>query len=169
MSMVIYLRRASEADVARIGEDGEAADRFVFEEGDPEQNLVDFDVAWDVLHFLLCGTAQRDAGHPLSIIACQLPELGLEANGFGGFSVIPPETVRRFAEALEALPDDELMRRFNTGAWASADLYFGDVLAEDARENGPEVRAFVFQRVPALRRLVMKCAANGDALIRVLR
>lgn len=169
MSMVIYLRRASEADVARIGEDGEAADRFVFEEGDPEQNLVDFDVAWDVLHFLLCGTAQRDAGHPLGIIACQLPEVGLDANGFGGFSIISPETVRRFAEALEALPDDELARRFEADDWAAADIYFGDVLAEDTRENGPEVRAFVLQGVPSLRRLVASCAATGDGLIRVLR
>jgi len=94
MSMVMYLRRASETDIAKIGEDAAAAERSAFEECEEASDLIDFDVAWDAVHFMLCGDT-RDSNHPLGIIACNLPELGLDANGLGGFSVISSTGMKR--------------------------------------------------------------------------
>ncbi len=165
--MVIYLRRASPADIARIGEDTDAAERFAFEEGDPDRDLVDFDVAWHAVHFMLCGDSD-DSSHPLGIIACRLPELGLDANGFGGFSVIAPEGMKEFADALAALDDDELASRYNPQAWMDHELYRGDMFVEHDAEDPGETRAYVMQGVPALRRLAASCAANGDGAIRIL-
>jgi len=167
MSMVMYLRRASHADIARIGEDSEAAHRFAFEEGDQDRDLVDFDVAWDAVHFMLCGESY-DTVHPLGIIACRLPEIGLDANGFGGFSVISPLAMKHFAKALAALSDEELARRYDPHAWLANDLYRGDMFVEDDEENPAETRAYVMQGVPALRRLASSCAANGEGAIRIL-
>ena len=168
MSMVMYLRRASEADIARIEEDSAAAVRFAFEEGDQSQDLVDFDVAWDAVHFMLCSDT-RDSDHPLGIIACVLPEVGLDANGLGAFSVISPAAMKRFAEALDAISDDELARRYDPPAWFAADLYRRDMFVEDGVENSPETRAYVMQSIPALQRLASSCAANGEGAIRLLR
>ena len=164
----MYLRRASEADITRIGSDSEAAERFIFDEGDPDRDQVDFDVAWEALHFMLCGE-MYDTVHPLGIIACRLPELGLDANGFGGFSVISPVAMKQFAEALEALSDDELARRYDPAAWLRNDLYRADMFVEDDAENSTETRAYVLQGVPALRRFASSCAANGEGALRILR
>jgi len=168
MSMVMYLRRASEADISRIGESSAAAERFAFVEGEQDNDLVDFDVAWDAVHFMLCGDT-NDSDHPLGIIACRLPEFGLDANGFGGFSVVSPAAMKRFANALAAISDDELARRYDPAAWLANDLYRGDMFVEQDEENSAETQVYVMQSVPALRRLASNCAANGEGAIRLLR
>jgi hypothetical protein len=104
----------------------------------------------------------------LGIIACRLPELGLDAKGFGGFSVITPAAMKRFAEALEAISDDELALRYDPAAWLANDLYRGDMFVEDDMENSAETRAYVMQSVPALRKLASTCAALGEGAIRIL-
>ena len=164
----MYLRRASEADIARIGEDSDAAERFIFEEGGTDRDAVDFGVAWDALHFMLCGETY-DTVHPLGIVACRLPELGLDANGFGGFSVIAPLAMKQFAEALDALSDEELAGRYDPAAWLANDVYRGDMFVEHDAENSAETRAYVMQGVPDLRRFASRCAANGEGALRILR
>lgn len=168
MSMVMYLRRASEADIVRIGDDTTAAERFAFEEGEQGSDLVDFDVAWHAVHFMLCGDAD-DSDHPLGIVACRLPEIGLDAHGFGGFSVVSPAAMKCFAEALDTLSDDDLARRHDPAAWLANDLYCSDVFVEHDKENSAEARAYVMQGMPALRALASSCAANGEGVIRLLR
>lgn len=167
MSMVMYLRRASDTDIARIGEDADALDHFVFEEGDQGSDLVDFDLAWHALHFMLCGEIDG-CNHPLGIIACKLPLIGLDANGFGGFSFIPPVAMKHFAEALVAISDDELNRRYNPPAWLTHDLYRADMFAEYDAENSAETRAYIMQGVPRLRQFASSCAASGEGAIRIL-
>ncbi len=168
MSMVMYLRRAGDANIARIGEDEEAAVRFVFEEGDASCDLVDFDVAWAAIHFMLCGAAY-DGDHPLGIVAGRLPEHGVDADGNVGFWVISPKTMKRFAGALESLSDEDLISRYDPPAWLAAGIHRGEMLAEDDEEDHAGTLAYVLQSVPRLRQLASSCAAAGDGALRILR
>ena len=117
---------------------------------------------------MLCGESY-DTVHPLGIIACRLPELGCDANGFGGFSVVSPLAMERFAEALAALSDEDLARRYDPRTWLAHDLYRADMFVENDEENAEETRAYVMQGVPALRLFASNCAANGEGAIRILQ
>jgi hypothetical protein len=77
--------------------------------------------------------------------------------------------MKRLAQALGALSDDELAGRYDPAAWRANDIYRGDMFVEHDEENSAETREYVMQGVPALRRLASSCAAKGEGAIRLLR
>jgi hypothetical protein len=158
MSMILYLGRATSEDVARLEEDPEELGPFMFER-QAGGAVVDFDKAWHVLHFMLCGDMGRTAS-PLSVMLGTDEGLkGTEAH-FYGYWVITPDEVRAFDGALSALSDEEIAARYDLDAVAQHNLYGADFFAD---EDG--VLTYIMQGVPALRRMARAAAGAGDYII----
>ncbi len=164
MSMVIYLRRAGEADLARLIADPSVFETFLFDEGVENLDIVDFDKAWDALNFMLCGNRRVEGAHPLGLICEALPELGADENGFGGFGIVSAERMRVFADALDRLDDATLAARYDPKAMEREDVYLADLFVDE----GHEALDYVMQGVPALRRFAANCRATGDGAIRAI-
>lgn len=158
--MVIYLRRAGDADIDRLVADPSVFEDFVFEEGVEDLDFLDLGEAWHALHYLLTGSAD-DVGHVLGIIIAALPELGADENGEGGIGLIAPPLMRAFADALDRQDDATLARRFDPRAMARADVYMADSFGADALE-------YVMRGIPALRNFAAQCRRTGDGAIRVI-
>ena len=162
MGMVMYLRRASIADIARLDADPRGVSDFVFEDA-AEQDLIEFDKAWQALHFMLTGEA-FGMGQPLGIIADETPMRSSDGIGSLEYSIVPPDRMVAFDAALKALDDGSLARRYDPAAMAAQDVYLADSLLND----GPEALDYILQGVPALRRFAASCADAGSGAIRVL-
>ena len=163
MGMVIYLRRASPADIARLTSDAADWEDFAFEQGDPVADLIDFDKAWHALHYMLT-VAEYDTVNPLGIIAGNGEMFGTDENGYGGFSIISPDAMAAFNTALSALSDEALAKRYDPAAMAKADIYLSDVFLDE----GNEALEYVVQGLPRLRIFAASCAAAGDGALRIL-
>ena len=163
MSMVIYLRRATAADIARLTDSPSDFERFAFEDGDQADHIIDFDKAWDALDFLLTGTP-RTTDDPLAIIAADGELFGVDEHGFGGFSIISPDRMAAFARALEAVSDEQLAARYDPAAMEREDIYLADFFVEE----GADALDYILQGVPALRRFAASCAAKGEGALRIL-
>ena len=165
MGMVMYLRRATPADIERFGHDPAAAEDFVFpvDYDESDDGLIEFDKAWQALHFMLTGEAYG-LGQPLGIIADETPFVRTGDIGSFEFSVVSPDRMAVFAASLANLDDAALAARYDPEAMAAADVYMADVFLEE----GPEALEYIMQGVPALRKLASVCAAAGDGAIRVL-
>ncbi|KQN36617.1 hypothetical protein ASG37_13600 [Sphingomonas sp. Leaf407] len=161
MGMVIYLRRAGDADLDRLVADPSVFETFVFDEGVENLDLVDFDMGWHALHYLLTGSAD-DVGHPLGLIIAALPELGADENGEGGIGLIAPERMKAFADALDAQDDATIARRFDQKAMMKADVYLADTFV------GGDAIDYILQGLPALRQFAAHCRRTGDGAIRVI-
>ncbi|HEY5724076.1 MAG TPA: YfbM family protein [Allosphingosinicella sp.] len=160
MGMVLYLRRV---DGPIPGDPDEFYDEFMFsEDADANGDLVDFDKAWHAVHFLLTGSADESDG-PLSLLGGKGEPIG-EDNGYGPPLLVSAADMSAFNDALAAISDDELARRYDADAMLAADIYLADALARD----GEAGREYVFQGIPALRRFAEKCARQGsDAIVLV--
>ncbi len=164
MGMIIYLRRASVAEIDRFTADPSAVGDFVFEQGDAEAALIEFDKAWHALHFALTGEAYGD-GHVLGIIAGNAPRIESAESGLGEFWVISPDRMAEFATALEKIDDRTLASRIDIDAMVTADIYIADAFAED---DANEAAGYILQGVPALRRFAAACRDVGDGALRVI-
>jgi len=160
MGMVIYLRRAGDADIDRLVADPSVFEDFLFEEGVEDLDFLDLGEAWHALHYLLTGSAD-DVGHTLGIIIAALPELGADENGEGGIGLIAPPLMRAFADALDRQDDAILARRFDPRAMAKADVYMADSFGADGLD-------YVMRGIPALRNFAAQCRRTGDGAIRVI-
>ena len=80
-------------------------------------------------------------------------------------ALIPPEAMRQFHEALSALPDEELKRRFERREFVRDDVYNGELFAEGVDGPGWD---YISQGIPGLRRLAEQCFSDGSAVLRVM-
>jgi hypothetical protein len=161
--MVLCLRQAKDDDLSRLRSDTEAADDFLFDdEAYASGALVDFDKAWNALHFMLTGN-DAETDHPLSFFPNNPERIGTD-NGYGGPWIYTPAQVRAFNDALAALSDEELMARYDPSEMVKHDVYLADALIDD----GPEGLEYVMQSVPALRALMEKSAAEGSSIVGII-
>ncbi|MHC9417150.1 DUF1877 family protein [Sphingomonas citri] len=163
--MVIYLRRATPAEIERFSADPASAEPFFFPDagGGDDAALIDFDKAWDALHFLF--TEGKTSGdHPLGLIAEKTPFLRTGPVGSFEFSIVTPERLAVFAAALAQVDDRTLRHRYDPAAMADAEVY----LADDFLDDGPDALDYIMQSVPALRQWAANGAAAGDGALRVL-
>jgi hypothetical protein len=132
---------------------------FFFEEGE-EGDLIDFDKAWDALHFMLTGEPWSTEG-PLAIMFYQGEEIGPN-DGYGPARFIPKEVMSSFNTAMKNLSDEDIAKRYDPNAMDEAQLYASYIFAEE----GDEALDYVMQGVPQLRTFAGKCAAtNSGALV----
>ncbi|MGK6321806.1 DUF1877 family protein [Sphingomonas sp. DT-51] len=163
--MVMYLRRATPAEIERFSADPASAEPFFFpDEGEGnDAALIDFDKAWDALHFLLTEGA-TSGDHPLGLIAEKTPFIRTGPVGSFEFSIVTPERLAVFAAALAQVDDRTLRERYDAAAMAAAEVY----LADDFLDEGSDALDYIMQSVPALRQWAADGAAAGDGALRVL-
>lgn len=163
MSMVVYLYRATAAEVTNFAAAPDAVHETIFDQS-ADGRVVDFDKAWHALHFILTGDSGK-TDHPLSLLVATDEDLiGTDENGLGGYWQADPARVRAFADALAAISDDELARRYDPAAMVAEYVYLSDLFEEEGEQALP----YVMQGVPALRRFADQAAQDSNYVIGIL-
>jgi hypothetical protein len=165
MGMVWVARLADERQAATIMADpGSAYDFINPEEGWEEAapDTLDLDKEWHGTHHMLTGSAGA-TDSPLSLIIGDFEQVG-EDNGYGPAWYVPPARFHAFHEALSALDDAELRKRFDPNAMGAEQVYLGDVF----QDEGDEAFDFLRERVNQLRSFAEKAATSGRGAFAVI-
>ncbi|HEX8056775.1 MAG TPA: YfbM family protein [Novosphingobium sp.] len=156
--MVLCLRRVEDAGaLVEMVDDSDAFYDFL-NEPETAADLIDFDKAWQVIHFLLTGTAFQGEA-PLSFLLHAGSDIGAD-NGYGPARLASPAEVRAFRDALVELDDSELHRRYDPTAMAAEDVYLAATLAQE----GDEGWSYVIQSLPALRTLLDRSVETNSSV-----
>ena len=165
MGMVLYLRRASAADIDQVKGHPDQLDDFMFDEADASDDLVDLDKAWHGVHYLLTGSADA-TDSPLSLLIGNWESFGQNQHGFGGGWIVPPPAMQAFHTALAALDDETLTARYDPAAMNAEQVYLADAFVEESPEEALE---YILQGLPNLRRFAARCASSDTGAIIVLQ
>jgi hypothetical protein len=164
MGMVWVARLADDAETAAIKADPDSAYDFINPEDgyDDGAVVVDLDKEWHGAHHMLTGSAGV-TDSPLSLIIGEFDEVG-EDNGYGPARYVPPERLRAFHEALAALDDAALRKRYDPDSMVAEQVYLGDMY----RQEGEHGCGFILERVNQLRAFAAKGAASGSGAFVVI-
>jgi len=122
MSMIGYFFLVSDEEVREAKSTPESVERLIDAAfGDREGDLVDVDKAWHCLHFLLTGTAW-EGEPPLDFIVRGGIEVGDDA-GYGPARAFGSGELRAIADALDKLPPDALVARFDAAKMDQLEIY----------------------------------------------
>jgi hypothetical protein len=90
-------------------------------EGGADQNGLNLEKSWHVLHYLLTGKPE-DAPPPLGNAILGGKEIGPDL-GYGPVRFLDPDEVREVASALSTITSEDLARRFDLQAMIAANIY----------------------------------------------
>ncbi|MDE2561383.1 MAG: DUF1877 family protein [Sphingomonadales bacterium] len=158
MTTMIWTARYADADtVARLRADPSGIGAFV-SGFDVDEALLDapaevhnpaipfdLDEQWQAIHHLLTGSAGA-TDDALSVIVGKFPKIGKD-QGFGAAWLIPAGAIIDANEALEAVSNAELRKRYDPKAMVADGVYGAKLLLEDG-EGGLD---FVIDDVDRLR------------------
>jgi hypothetical protein len=158
MGMVLCVRRIE--DVAAFRQTVGNFEVFFEFLNEPQaaEDLVDFDKAWQALHFVLNGSAWGKEG-ALGFLLYAGEFVGDDL-GFGPLRLASPTEVRAFRDALAALDEVALRQRYDPAAMAAEDVYLADMLVEEGEEGWD----YVVQSLPALRRLLERSVETSASV-----
>lgn len=129
----------------------------------PKSKIFDVDKAWQVIHFLLCGDLW-EGQPPLVNVVLGGKELGDVDLGYGPARFLTPKDLRSVAQALEALPVETLMERFDYQALKQRGVCGHP--AEDESSSAEEgERDYVAFHYTALRGYFLEAAQASDAML----
>jgi hypothetical protein len=163
MSMCGCYRRVTVAELDRLLKD--SSDIFTFlHPDDPadllEDSFLDIDKTWAAIQFLLTRDVIGDQGKPpLSYAVRGGTWLGDVDVGYGPARYLLPEQVRALAEAMEAISDAELRKRFDMATLAEAGVYPG--VWEDVEEE----LGYLLPQYASLQAFMAEAARTGDAML----
>lgn len=164
MSTSALLRRLSDEDLERLCDEPGVVDDYLdaadsLDGFGPFEEL-DLDVAWHAIHFLLTGSAWQGSP-PLNFIVSGGSEIG-EDRGHGAARGLLNMEVRAVAAALQALPRETLMRRFDPALLVAADIYPTDWNRASELDTR---RTHLEKSYDALRAFVIDAARSGEGLL----
>jgi hypothetical protein len=163
MGMVLCLRGATPEELSALRADTDAADEFLFDDAAYEAGkIVDFDKAWNALHFMFTG-CDAESDHPMSFFPNSPERIGTD-NGYGGPWIYTPAQVAAFDAALRDLTDEQIESRYDPAAMAAANVYLADVFVDE----GADALEYVMQSVPQLRALAQHCADTGSGMVGII-
>jgi len=120
----------------------------------PDENGLNLEKSWHVLHYLLTGKAE-DAPPPLGNAILGGHEIGGDL-GYGPARFLAPNEVREVAAALAAISKDDLAARFDLDAMIAMHIY-------PVRDDSElEMAQHYFEH---LSRYYADAAASGDAML----
>ncbi len=126
-----------------------------------EEDTIDVDKAWHVLHWLFTGTAWKGKFPEGFLVSCGT-EVGNVDVGYGPARSFGPEEVRQIAAFLGSLDEAQLRARLDPKAMTAADIYpgfgGGGTFTEDEWE-------YVGDAFLALQQFVAETASRGMALL----
>jgi hypothetical protein len=164
MSMTGHFLLVSDADVAHLL----AAPRTilplltsrVYDVEHPD-GYVDVDKAWHCLHFLLTGTAW-EGPPPLDFIATGGVSIGDEDVGYGPARALESGVVAALSDALDRLPPEVLVARYDAPRMASLKIYPSGWTEVDPT---PDFFGYFMGAYEELRALVRRGAQERRALL----
>jgi hypothetical protein len=159
MGMVFEARMLSATRAQEVAADPDLLETLV-EEDTAREEFLDLDKAWHGLHWLLTGTTD-DASTPAGMAILGGAEIG-EDWGYGPPRLLRPDDVRRVADALGELTEDDLRARFDPEAMKAADLYPSiwdeeDVFAE-----------YLAPQYALMQEFYARAASRGDAVLALI-
>lgn len=181
MSMIGCYRRVKPSELRRLQAAPDGIEDFInppdYEEAcfeamrngqpPPESPNLDVDKAWMPINFLLCGETVGVGKPPLGIIVCGGRELGDVDLGYGPARYLTADEVRAAAHALEVIPAEKLMERFDYQAMVQSGACWLPENADEAERKfrEDEERDYVPFNYTALRRYFLDAARAGDAML----
>jgi hypothetical protein len=164
MGMIANFRRLPEGDLASLREDPELVSEYLGE-GQPVGDFgpfadLDVDKAWHAIHFLLTGSAWEGES-PLNFIAAGGSEIGDDV-GYGPARCLDSREVANLAAALENLPTNVLLKRFDPEALSAADIY-PDIWDRPPEED--DIQGYVAEYYEVLRTFILDAASERQALL----
>jgi hypothetical protein len=164
MGMVLVIARADAARLAALRAAPDTVQEYILgEEAYESGDAIDFDKAWNVLHFLLTGHPD-EVDHPLSLLPLEYEKIG-EDFGYGPAQVISAQNVQTFAGELSKLSDEDLESRFEKLSLDDETVYLGGVLTKED-EPGWE---YVSQNIPAFRHFLQRCVETQSAIVTLMQ
>jgi Domain of unknown function (DUF1877) len=158
VGMILYLRKATDSDLAVLKADASQFSDFFFDEEAQELgDCIEFDKAWHALDFTLTNGPNAES---FELLMSNGEEIG-EDIGYGPGRVIGNAQVTEFHSALSNISDGELRARYDPAAMVAAEIYLSDSLVEEGEEGWE----YVAQGIPDLRKFVEKCAMDGSSVI----
>jgi Domain of unknown function (DUF1877) len=160
VSMILYLRRASDDDIAELRVNPtKLSDFFFHPDAQSAGDIIDFDKAWQGIHFTLTGSEDY-TDDDLGILLFNGEQIG-EDMGYGPGWIVPNANVVRFHQALSKISDDEIRASYSPEKMVEVDIYHADGFADDP-EEGLE---YLMQTIPELRAFAEKCASSNSTVI----
>lgn len=163
--MVMLLQRVDAEEMAHLVDDDEFLERLLFGDEDappvPDPRQTDLDKLWHGVHWLLTGSAEESADG-LGAVLFGGAEVG-EDLGYGPARLMRPAEVAAVYRALAAVPESELLARFDPVAMERAGVYPSGIWGR------PEAFSDL---IPALHDVVEQYAAavaHGDGLLLVIQ
>jgi hypothetical protein len=163
MSMRGCYRRIAPAELRRLVSNSNGIEDFLSPDEEiyaalPAELFLEVDKAWLPIHYLLCGTMDEQSG-PLGNVVLGGSPIGPDLS-YGPARYLTPSQVQEAAQALAAIPVNDLMDRFDKKKMIEA----GALSAySDADEN--EDRAYIAFHYAALQRFFQDAANTGDAIL----
>ncbi|MFC0204160.1 DUF1877 family protein [Novosphingobium soli] len=126
-----------------------------------DNDEMDLDKSWHIVHYLLTGSTGRSES-PLGIIGDDLHPLANLDLGLGKPNVLSPDVVAAFDQAAQSLTDDAVMARFIATEMPTDELYLGNVIARGDEED---MREYALENFHVLRDFARQAAAANEAII----
>lgn len=157
MGTLAYFAAIAPDHFARLRKRPTFLKAYIFPNAGPDDPLryVHFDKAWHGIHYLLTGAAKGGL-EPYSLTV-----LGGEMTLCEPARYLPPEQVKRIAEALTNLPEQALRDRFDPNAMEDAEIYPRGVWVRD----GPRVLDYVLRHYQDLVAFYQASALRGDGVL----
>jgi Domain of unknown function (DUF1877) len=160
MSMILYVRRATDEQIDMVRNNPASISGFFFESGAHESgDLIDFDKAWQAVHFTLSG-AEYYTDDDLGALLLNSEAVG-DDMGYGAAWIIPHDRMANFHSALSKMSDEDIRLRFDPQALVDNDIYAYD----DCVEYPDEALEYLMQGIPNLRLFAEKCASTGSSAL----
>lgn len=156
MSMIGNLLAVPQEKLDELYEHPESVSKVLYEVY--EDDVVDLDKSWQVIHFVLTGSAYEGTPPLCHAIFGQLP-IGEEEVGYGPALGTRYQLVSEISSALSNISEDEFCNRFNPESIAKADIY-PPVWSEPGVLND-----YVLPNFRTLKRFYSEAAANRHAVI----
>ncbi len=167
MEMLCTLRSATESQRQALLKAPERLQDFLDDEedfGDAEgAKFLELDIGetWHGLQYLMTGTSWEGAA-PLDFLVRGGEDVGDIPSDEGTARIFKPAEVKKLSEALHALSQDALRRRFDTGKMQELDIYPG-LWDEPADETDPLEELISY--FAELRKFVSQVAHRGHAVL----
>jgi Domain of unknown function (DUF1877) len=161
MSMIGNYIRLPGVDLAHFIADPEAIMDYLYPEDDakfPNSDHLDIDKAWQIIHFLLTGSAW-DGDAPLKNIVLGGTEIGDVDVGYGPARYLIPAEVSEAALALSSIAGDELWGRFDLKALQDNEIY------PSGWEGSDMEREYVIDHFQRLKAFLEEAHIDNQAVI----
>lgn len=168
MGMYATIRKLPETDLLRLIEQPQLVADYVRQSqpSAPFSSFLDLDLDkfWHAIHFLLTGVAEGGPA-PLNFLSSNGNEIGDDV-GYGPASKLHAAEVANLAAALEDLPVDVLMDRFDPAALDAAEIYphIWNGMTED---DG--TREYLAEAYDMMRTFILEAASKHEALLVSIR